>query len=428
MPAFNENNIHILDGKAMLYKRSSSPHWQVKYKAHNKWHRTTTKQEDEIKAKEVALKIVTKAWHREEENLPIASKKFKQIANQVVTQMKNQLDSGVGKATYKTYIQALNKYHIEYLGNYNIDRIDDTVIKKFVLWREKEMKRKPSQSCINNHNVALNRVFDEAIRRKYMTLIQKPILENKGVKTEKRPSFSKEEYEKLYIHMRTWLAEARNGPEGIIRNLIRNYVLIVANTGIRPGTEGMNLKWKHIYFEKINGVDNLAMYINGKTGGRIIYAKSQVTRYLQRIQQKDEVLKKMTFEEVLDAKLDTYVFRYKDRDKTSDFGKVFKKMLENAELLKDTLTDKDRSLYSLRHYYATEMLKKGNVTIYQLAEYMGTSVKMIEKHYGQIQKREIAHKFIGVREARLELKYGKNDVRPIMNPSDESDDIDEGDD
>ena len=51
-----------------------------------------------------------------------------------------------------------------------------------------------------------------------------------------------EEYKKLYQYMRTWVREAREGHESAIRHLLRDYILILANTGIRAGTEAMNLK------------------------------------------------------------------------------------------------------------------------------------------------------------------------------------------
>ena len=43
-----------------------------------------------------------------------------------------------------------------------------------------------------------------------------------------------------------------------------------------------------------------------------------------------------------------------------------------------------RSTYCFRHTYATLRLQEG-VDVYFLAEQMGTSVKMIEKHYGHLR-------------------------------------------
>jgi len=39
-------------------------------------------------------------------------------------------------------------------------------------------------------------------------------------------------------------------------------------------------------------------------------------------------------------------------------------------------------MYSLRHYYATMALTYNRMTVYTLAGHLGTSVAMIEQHYG----------------------------------------------
>lgn len=43
-----------------------------------------------------------------------------------------------------------------------------------------------------------------------------------------------------------------------------------------------------------------------------------------------------------------------------------------------------RSLYSLRHTYAHLALLMERMDVYTLAKQMGTSVKMIEQHYGHL--------------------------------------------
>ncbi len=106
---------------------------------------------------------------------------------------------------------------------------------------------------INSLNSALNRVFDEAIERGYMTKLQLPLLRNDGIKTERRPDFRLEDYTQLYKGMRSLVPEARLSNETVIRNILRNYVLVLANIGIRAVTEGMNLKWQHIEFFEQDG-------------------------------------------------------------------------------------------------------------------------------------------------------------------------------
>jgi len=39
VPQKSEDTVHILEGKATLYKREGSPFWSVRYKAYGKWER-----------------------------------------------------------------------------------------------------------------------------------------------------------------------------------------------------------------------------------------------------------------------------------------------------------------------------------------------------------------------------------------------------
>ena len=57
MPQKSDATVHILEKKATLFKRSLTPHWHVRFKAHGKWYRVTTKTDDLQEAKDVAVKI-----------------------------------------------------------------------------------------------------------------------------------------------------------------------------------------------------------------------------------------------------------------------------------------------------------------------------------------------------------------------------------
>ncbi len=420
MPQKAPHTVHIHEGEATLSKRKGSPHWQLRYKANGKWARTTTKKEKLADAKREAMEIIVRARVLEKEGTLVISKRFKTVANLAIKRMNDEVEGGQGKVTYKRYIQAINGYLIPFLGAHNIDKIDYALLSRFGIWRREKMNeaviaynnanpktpksiKEPSQSVINTHNSALNRVFDEALMRGFMTKTQVPHLENRGITSERRPSFTANEYIKIYSNFDSWINKARKGNEFLVRNVLANYILILANTGMRAGTEAMNLKWQHIAIEKIKGHEVLSIYVSGKTGGRTIYAPASVAKYLNRIKVQYEDIAEVPFRVLLKKKLDKYVFRIDDKDATTKFGKIFARYLEGLKLLVDKETGKDRTLYSLRHFYATKMLIKGDVTVYQLAEHMGTSVAMIKAHYGHLDLRDIAKKFTGLWKIEDEL-------------------------
>ncbi len=112
MPQKSENTVHILEGQATLFQRPTSPIWHVRYKAHGKWERQTTKCEDLREAKQKATDIVLDARFKEKNNLPVVNKRVKSVARLTIRRLEEMIASGRGKATYKTYIQAIEKYVI----------------------------------------------------------------------------------------------------------------------------------------------------------------------------------------------------------------------------------------------------------------------------------------------------------------------------
>ena len=398
MPQKAEHTVHILEGKAVLYQRAKSPHWHVRYKADGKWLRTTTKQENLADAKSAAVDLVTNAWFRTRNNLPVINKRFKAVANLAIKRMETMLAAEQGKVSYRSYIRALNNYYIPQLGKHNIDTIDYAALERFNVWREQTMGYTPTASTLNTHNAALNRVFDEAVIHGYLTRTQVPQVENKGVVSiERRPDIRLEEYGDMARGMRSYIKLAREGHEREIRLLLRDYVLILANTGIRQGTEATNLKWRDITLTTSGGKEYLTLRIRGKTKKwRTIQVRHRVARYFERIKERDAELKKMGFRDLLKLGLDRLVFTTGgNKDVATALGRVFARMMEHCGLLIDKQTGKKRTLYSLRHFYATHELTMGNVTPYQLAEHMGTSLGMLTQHYGHLDLLKLADKFAG---------------------------------
>jgi len=143
------------------------------------------------------------------------------------------------------------------------------------------------------------------------------------------------------------------------------------------------------YYEK-RGERYLAMVVNGKTGVREVTIRHGAIRYLDRLRCMNPEWSEMTFDEFIKKRVDAYVFRVDGKDMTTAFGRMFARYLERVELLLDKSTGKPRTLYSLRHMYATFALTYDRMSVYTLARHMGTSVSMIEAHYGQLLLRDKA--------------------------------------
>ena len=86
--------------------------------------------------------------------------------------------------------------------------------------------------------------------------------------------------------------------------------------------------------------------------------------------------------EIIEARLDRLIFTFPRGVQPYNFNPQFENLLKECNLLKD-VAGRNRSLYSLRHTYATFALAEG-IDIHTLARQMGTSTLMIERHYSKL--------------------------------------------
>ena len=73
----------------------------------------------------------------------------------------------------------------------------------------------------------------------------------------------------------------------------------MANTGMRHGTEALNLRWKHVTLFEEKDLQYLEMSVSGKTGRRDIICRSGTINYLKRIHESNDDIKHIPFEDLL---------------------------------------------------------------------------------------------------------------------------------
>jgi len=394
-----QDTLHYLcDGKVVVYRRvgAATPNWYVRVKIDKtgRWKKFTSKTSDLDKAKEFALRKAMLLEEMINNNLAVDTKRFSYVADYVIKELQADINSGTGKATYVDYIRAINRFK-EFFGNKYIGNITYQDLVDFDRERTRKLGRKAKQSTVNLANTALLRVFNTAVRKGWVHQSQVVSFKNDGLKGERRAYFELHEYQKLYRYMRKYVRlGTKDSPQGgvksrtlMIRELLRDYVLFLTNTGMRHGTETRNLKWKHISETVINGQQYLLIKLEkGKTGRRTIVCRHSVRKYLDRIKDRFSELKGKSFNELLHV--DQFVFRLRDGSVPKDLHGAFKIMLQKAELLMD-VNGQSRSLYSLRHTYATFQILYGKIDLHTLAKNMGTSIAMLERHYSHL---EVIHK------------------------------------
>lgn len=375
--------VRLMDGKALLYKRPQSVQWQVRFKlANNKWHSTTTNTDDIEQAKINAIVIIETVKIKTDAGLAITTRTFKQIALDEIANMSKALVNNIGRRCYRDYIFAINKYLIPFFGAYEVEKITTEMLADFDAWRITEMGKVPMASTKRNHASAYIRVVNLARERGYIAHNRAvPMLDAKGKRSQPRPAFSKEEIIELISYTETWVKSSYTERTRLMRTLCIAYIEFLVNTGVRHGTEALRLRWKHLQWHWIGNKKYLRIWVSGKTGPRYLIAKHEVIKVFERLMRWHK-LDYTNLNGLIEAKLDKAIFCLPDNTQISNMENIFRNLMVRSHLRKDT-SGQNRTLYSLRHTYATQALAKG-VDIHTLARQMGTSVGMIERHYSKM--------------------------------------------
>ena len=411
----------LMERTLVVYRRERSSIWQCRLKVDGKWQRASTKETNLQKAKERAKELMITAEIRKKENLPVITRKFRHCAALAIEQMNYELKVGTGKVVYESYMRILRDYVIPILGNRNINNITLDDISAMQQQIAVMMGRQPTRSTMTKHNAAINRVFDAAVSRNFVTRSELPELTAKGNESQVGPSFTLKETQALLGNFDEWIGRARSEKSRRVRELMRDYVEVLLDTGARPGKELLDLTWNKVSYSihpeitdtgvlsndpeqaseqesitlaKLN--KSVEMRVSGKTGSRTMVGMTRTCDALARIALRNYGVRDNAarpFSSLLKPTNKDYVFQWKAVDEDSGHklvrGKGFEHMfvayLKEHHLLIDPKTEQGRKLYSLRHTYATLALTHDRVPIHTLAKQMGTSVLMIERNYSDLE-------------------------------------------
>ena len=376
--------IHRLrDGELILFRRSDSRIWQYKFKRESgSWYRASTRKSVLEHAKRVAMDLHDEARYRERLGLAPAHKSFKDIAMATVEDMQRDLAAGTGKKIYVDYCSVIERYFIPYFGDKYLQNLKHKDIADFEAWRNHRMARTPKSSTLMTFASAFSRVHQTAISRGWISdRVPIPTMSRRGAKGEVRPAFSVEEIGQLRQFMQSWQKQGYLDYDRIMRPLLCAYVEFLLLTGMRHGTESMGIEWRHCEWYASEGQRYIRVWVDGKTGGRWLIAKHEAQAVLIKLHSLQPDIADKPIEQVMgrDTK---YLFRRPDGQRPRTFNGMFSKLMRESGL-RWNHTNQSRTLYSLRHSYATmELLAETD--IHTLARQMGTSVRMLEAHYSKL--------------------------------------------
>jgi len=258
-------------------------------------------------------------------------------------------------------------------------------------------KAKPATKTLLMEQSALNQIFFDAAERGRLQKVVKLKAPVPDAKVKRRPGFHlDDEYPTLVRYLRSYrdcvgvFADTRlNAWHRLQRQQLYYFVLFLANSGLRVG-EARELLWRDIKLDQpVEGSTEAVaeVYVSKHTKkGEARRVQTQpnanvhLRRWLEVTPHKRSTDPVWFGQSSSDGKAEKFV----------DLNRSFQMFLSRVpvEGQKDgMLYDRDgekRTLYSLRHTYATMRLEKGDVNIHDLALNMGCTVQQIERHYSHV--------------------------------------------
>ena len=416
----------ICDGNVVLFQRKNSQRWQARIKLRDgKWETYSTKQKDFESAQKSAEERWRDIKYRQETGKIAVTRKFSDVATVSKRELLEEYER-TGRDVLLDYAQVVDKYLIPLLGKYHCHNISQDTLRNYSKERREIFGRNPAASTVATHNTAINYVLKKAKELGYVEFVPKTINDGED-KGKRRSYFTDTELRKLNNFMWRHLEKSgkllekggRNGIDTIsaktydIRVLLRDYVLILVNSGMRPGRESLELKWNNLSVVKQDGMESIKFSLpHTKTkqqrvviGYEPALRNEDDTRYgcwtpLRRIKERFDNLRNLDWTQLFNV--NEYIFRYPDdsRANQEQLTKAFKRLLKACPnegkddgLLKDDFGN-ERVLYSLRHTYASRRRYEG-MSFDDLSVQMGTSVKMLEEHYSHFSVSDNPNLFAG---------------------------------
>jgi integrase len=375
----------ILGGKVHVYRRENSTLWQCATYLAGKNRRVSTKEDSLSRAKDFAedwyLQLRGKARGgelRSEKTFRDAAAQFEREF-QIITE-------GQRNAQYvKGHSTRLKLHLLPFFGNMWLSDITPGQIQEYRIHRHEETVKKngkpPARNTMHQEIVCLRQTLKTALRHGWLDRL--PDLSEPyraSGKISHRGWFSPDEYKQLYEATRQRARNPKNPRYKWESEQLHDYVLFMANTGLRPD-EANRLEYRDVKVVEDEGSKEtiLEIEVRGKRGVGYCKSTSGAVRPFQRL-----------------------VERNKPQPTDPIFPKTHRELFNtilDEEGLKKDREGQSRTAYSLRHTYICLRLMEG-ADIYQIAKNCRTSVEMIEKYYASHLKNSLDASAINIRKKK----------------------------
>ena len=362
--------------------------WQCYFRVHGESFRKSTKTIDLMTAKLKALQWFEEARSRKQTGQRVQPVSFGKLKDSYL-----DLIRGTGKFEYH---DGTIRRHVEpFFGKIDdLSTLDSSSIHEYLAWRQNKGEKIPTPQTVNRENTVLRQLLRHAVNRKWLAEIPEIPFADERLTRRRRRHFTFDEYRLLHRTSRKRTKEFAGVPLNTVahwsRQLLHDYILFLSNTGIRVD-EAKTIRWRHIDWQE----GTILVEFAGKTRStRTVFARATAMVALKRIQTRRTAFLDRFYQKL---KPDEKVFALPDGKPIASQKKAFEALLKACGFAYDGPEDR-HTLTSLRHSYATFRLtsKKGKrASMRALAKQMGTSERMIHRHYGHDAIEDYREELVG---------------------------------
>lgn len=376
----------IMGGKVHVYRRPNSQLWQCSTYLAGRNHRVSTKEDSLARAKEFAEDWYLELRGKSKRGELKVEKTFNDAADQF-TKEYEVLTRGERNEKYVQDHQSRLRNHLRpFFGKLGLSEVTTAKVQEYRLERQRalddgEAERKiPSRSTMHHEVVTLRQVLKTAVRHGWLDRLPDLSLPYRtSNKVTHRAWFSPEEYRALYQATRMNVRKAKGLAWQWDAEQMHDYVLLLANSGIRPDeANGLQFRDVRIVEDEDTKERILEIEVRGKRGIGFCKSTSNAVRPFERLRDRPRPLGEGILEDG-SRKVKKVVPQPTDLVFPVNHKRQFNRILEELGLKLDRDGNR-RTAYSLRHTYICMRLMEG-ADIYQIAKNCRTSVEMIENYY-----------------------------------------------
>ena len=454
-----------IDNNTKLYKRPNSNNYYVAVKSHtqkNKYYRQSTNETELRKATAVAKQIAEDIFRNETMGAVVVNKTFGFVAKEYITKTKDRIEKGIAKNIESEYIATIDNKFMKFFSSYVMTAIKQEDVEQYVAKRKTVLSRTRQQTEQASWNALMKYAKNNNYINKEIDFVKTTVSEAK-----KKLHFTKAQQQQVRKALTEKRAnKSKNKTTNEIAELLHDYYYLLLHSAIRVGLEIMRVRYTSFEYKDVSELgtveqqffidadvkeylecylkenetktkasrevlirtssgafENALLRIASRTESSCdIYNKHYKKNKLKTEKHKRDCLKEL-FEkcdefvvrlssEVGVSKLSKAKLEKRNTRLSEQTSKAFMKLLKDIKLYEDKQGNK-RSLYSLRHTYATELLEETSNGVL-VASQLGNSTLVLDKFYNKAQATSLASAFVGITKDMKHKKTNKKEKKEIV--------------